>query len=743
MGSGLFFSAFHFGVTSGIPGGSARATNSDEAEDMSMRSLSIVPLLFLLLVAPPVDGLAAQGVPPDTLTRTSGDTIRLDPVEVTVFRTPLALSAAPQAISVRGEDELRGARSGAFLEEALQGLPGVQVQNRYNPAVGERVAIRGFGARAQFGVRGLRILVDGIPATLPDGQSTLDHLDIGSLGRVEALRGPASALYGNASGGVLAFQTREPGPEPARIEAETVGGSHGLQRAQLTAMGTVGTTGYLVTASNLRWDGFRSRPQEGAEGTYGETSRQGVNARLIRPLGGGELAFTLNLLELDAENPGSLPADQREMESRPAWGFNTVQQAGKEVSQQQAGLRWEGEAGPWAIDLSTFWIGRHVINPIPSDIIDLDRNAFGVRTQLGRDFEIGPRTLRLVGGVEADLQLDDRLNFGNSQGERGDLTLDQEETVRGVGLFLQSTLPMGDRGEVMAGLRWDRHDFEAIDRFPRDGTEPDGTGRRTMDAVSPSLGVHLPVGERTDLYASVGSFFETPSTTELANRPDGAGGFNPELDPQRGVSGEVGIRGTLEGMGRWEVTAYRTNLTNELVPFEVPQAPGRTFFRNAGSSYHQGIEATLSTHPLPGVFRTDFTWSWTDARFRNFELDGDALDGNRIPGVAPHRARVLAAWTPADGRVEVAGNYLHRVPVNDRNSESAPSHLLWDLRVEAPTWATGGGFELAPWAAVTNLMDRTHTASVVVNAFGGRFYEPGPGRSLQLGLRAVWGGGTP
>jgi len=694
-------------------------------------------LLLLALALPPLasEAFAAQGVPPT-------DTIRVEGVEVTVLRTPLRFLDAPLAVSIRGEEDLRRARSGAFLEEALQGLPGVQVQNRYNPAVGERVAIRGFGARSQFGVRGIRVIVDGIPATLPDGQSTLDHLDIGSLGRVEALRGPASALYGNASGGVLSFQTRRPPVVPVLLEAEVVGGSHGLRRGQVTASGTAHDTGYLVTLSSMTWDGYRSRPQEGAEGTYGESERLGLNARFLRPLAGGTLALTLNVLELDAENPGSLPEAQRELENRPAWGFNTVQRAGKEVSQQQAGLRWSGSTEGWDVDLATFWIGRHVVNPIPSAIIDLDRDAFGLRTQLGRTLDTGWGALGWVAGVEADLQVDDRLNFRNQAGERGNLTLDQQETVRSTGIFLQATLPLpAARGEVMGGLRWDHHAFEAEDHFERGPTEADATGDRTMTALSPSLGIHVPLVGETHLFASVGSFFETPSTTELANRPDGAGVFNPDLEPQRGLSGELGVRGEMDGLGSWEVTAYRTNLENELVPFEVPQAPGRTFFRNAGSSYHQGLEATVSARPVPGVLRADLAYTWTDARFRTYQLGESDFGGNRIPGVAPHRGRVAAIWTPGDARLELAGNYLHGVPVDDANTATAPSHLLWDLRVAAPRWSpgtrTGSGFE--PWFAVTNLLDRTHTTSVVVNAFGGRFFEPGPGRSVQVGLRGTWG----
>lgn len=679
---------------------------------------------------------ASMAAMPPVDTISPADTVALDPVEVTVLRTVTPLAAAPMAVSVLGEEDLRRGRSGTFLEESLQGLPGVQVQNRFNPAVGERVAIRGFGARAQFGVRGVRIVVDGIPATLPDGQSTLEHIDLGTIGRVEALRGPASSLFGNASGGVLAFHTTSPSAAPVEVEAEAVVGSHGHYKGQTTATGTMGETGYLLSLSRTKWEGFRERPND-AGSTYGSADRTGLNARVLRPLADGELSLTLNLLDLDAENPGSLPADMRSDPNRPAWNFNIVQGASKQVRQGQVGARWHrDDTGALDWDLSLFGIRRDVVNPIPSDIIDLDRAGAGLRIQAGRVEGTSWGPLRWYSGIEAELQQDDRLNFDNSQGERGDLSLDQAERVRSLGLFLQGMLPLPTRGELMVGLRHDRHDFRARDRFPRGGAALTATGDRSMNAFSPSVGVHLPLSSGLDAFASVGTFFETPSTTELANRPDGAGGFNPDLEPQEGSSGEVGMRGRFGGgYSDWELTAYRTNIRNELVPFEVADAPGRTYFRNAGSSRHQGIEGTVSLALPDQPIRAHLSYTWTDARFRSFEQDGEDLADNRIPGLAPHRARASLRVSPGTTFGELSATYAHRIPVNDTNSQFAPSHTLLDLRTGLQG-AEVGNVRLSPWVAVTNLLDREYMASVAVNAFGGRFYEPGPGRSFQFGLRA-------
>jgi iron complex outermembrane receptor protein len=684
--------------------------------------------------------------------------IALEPVEVNILRTSMSEHMAPLAVASLGEAALRRARSGAFLEEALRGLPGVHVQNRYNFALGERVVVRGFGGRAQFGVRGVRLIVDGIPATLADGQGTLDHLDVGSLGRVEVVRGAASSLFGNASGGVLVFESRLPPPEAVRLEGEIVGGSHGLSRAQATGAGTVSGTGYLVNLSSQGWDGYRRNPVSGAQrSVYGVADRTTLNAQLRRAAGAGEVTFTLNHLNLDSENPGELLKSQIDSLTRTAHGAgavnNVVRRAGKEITQTQAGLRWDGALGGLETDVGAFWVTRRTINPIVPTIIDLDRDAGGARLHLSRALATAWGPLRLHAGAEGEVMVDDRLNFANVNGERGPApTVDQRERVRSAGLFFQGDVPLPGSAEGLVGLRYDRLHFRAQDHIERAGTDPSRTGERTMDRVSPSVGVNLPVGGAHNVFANWGTVFETPSTTELGNRPDGEGGFNPDLEPQTGTSVELGVRGRAGGVVSYELSGYRTELRNEIVRFQVPTLPGRDFFRNAGRSRHTGVEATLSAVAPSGLVDARVTYTYTNARFRTFVQDGVDVGGNRIPGLAPQRADAVVRFNPLDRLAGLLGpfgelvlTYVDAVPVNDRNTEgfSAPSYVLVDVR---------GGLHgvrmsrvtVSPWLAITNLLDEYYVASVVPNAAAAtpaeaRYYDPGPGRSLQLGLRASWG----
>ncbi|MEX1257635.1 MAG: TonB-dependent receptor [Gemmatimonadota bacterium] len=678
------------------------------------------------------------------------DTIPLAPVEVSVLRTPLLETASPLAIATLSGEDLQRGRSGFFLDQALYGLPGVQVQNRYNPAVGERVAIRGFGARAQFGLRGIRVIVDGIPATLPDGQSSLDHLDVGSLERVEVIRGPASALFGNASGGVLSFTTRGPALTPYNLEVTGVTGSDGLYRGQLTASGTVNGTGYIFAISGQTWDGYRNiapaSPRVDTLGTsYGSSERFGLNAQLSRGMAGGELSLTANLVDLDAESAGSKAGNFAPEVFREIADTYLRFRTGKTLKQQQVGLRWQGPLGAALEgDFSLYGVHRTINNPIPSDIIDLSRNGGGVRAQLGSTIASALGDLRWRGGVEYDLQDDDRsevvVEFQSGL-PLDEPYLDQAEEVSSIGAFIQGTLELPGGAVALAGLRYDRQEFTATDRVPVTPENPDDSGSRTLDAISPSIGVSVPAGPSLTFFGSIGTVFETPTTTELANRPDAAGGFNPDLDPMKGESYEAGLRGAIGNSATFEVTTYQTDLRNELVPFEVEGSPGVTFFRNAGRSRHRGVEASLAFASADGVFRQNVTYSYTNARFRAYELGDENLAGNQIPGVAPQRLQAVTRVSPDPFWVDAAWTYSDEVVANDLNTASAPSYMIVDLRAGVSDLVVGN-LSLSPWVAVINVADKDYIASVAVNAFGSRFYEPGPDRSLQVGLTAKWGGGN-
>jgi iron complex outermembrane receptor protein len=666
------------------------------------------------------------------------DTVRaipINPIEVSVLRSPIEAGREPYPVSSLGVVALQQGKTAAFLEEALEALPGVQVQNRFNYAVGERLSIRGFGPRAQFGVRGVRVMIDGIPATFPDGQSALEHVDLASLGRVEVLRGPASALYGNAAGGVLTFQTRTPYLERFRQEGRIVLGSHGLANLMAITSGTAGGTGYLLSLNRLDYDGFRRNAAVEGQ-TYGAAERWGGNANVQRAVGSGRLTLAANFLDLDAENPGALSKTLLDQQGSIAFAGNVNARTGKTIRQGQLGAAWNGSVGSSNAEVAAWGITREVRNPIPGTIIDLDRAAGGARALLRGDAETGAGALTWGAGAEIELQRDDRRNFENQAGQEGRLTLDQLENVVATGGFVQARLAPLPRIEVTGALRYDRFSFDADDRFvAQDG---DDSGERVMDAVSPSLGVFFDVAGALGAYASVSTSLETPTTTELTNRPDGGGGFNPELDPQRATTWEAGVRGSWVGRLAYELTFFYTDLTNELVPFEDETQQGRVFYRNAGSSTHKGAEAAVRA-ALSDFLGAQVSFSRVDARFDDYTVRGVSFAGNRVPGLAPNRLEALLDAQVWRAFGDVSVEWMDDIPVNDAlpaDVQYSPSYALLHLRAGTDE-LRAGGLALKPFVGVSNVFDKAYNSAVTVNAFGGRYFEPGPGRTFHFGLSAA------
>lgn len=642
----------------------------------------------------------AQGPPGDTAA------VLIDTLRVTVLRTPFVAERAPYAVTVVGADEIRRARPGFALDEALAGVPGVQVDNRYNLALGERISIRGFGARAQFGVRGVRVVLDGIPATLPDGQTTLNQVDLGGLARAEVLRGPSSALYGNAAGGVILLESAFPDGVSGRV----IGGADGLRRTEAAAGAPWGG----VRVSHFRYGGFR-------DWSGAETLRGNARARF------GGLGVVANVVRYDARNPGSLSDSLLRVDRTQAYGYNVRQRTAEVGTQAQLGATWSGAVGPAALELAGYGLTREIDNPIPPRIIDLERTAGGVRA-LAR-LEAG--SARWTVGVEGDGQRDDRLNFVNEQGDRGERVLDQRERVTSAAGFTQVALSLGERLDLLGSLRHDRFRFDVRDRLVS-ATDPDDTGSRTMGETSGAAGASLEVLEGLHLYGNVATAFETPTTTELANRPSGAGGFNPELAPQRTRSVEAGAKGRIGPVASFQVAAYRARVRDALIPFEVPGAEGRQFFRNAGSTVNRGLELGISATPVRGV-RTRLAYTVTDARFERYAVGEAVHDGNRVPGVAPRRLEALASLTlPRGAFLDLEGRYASRTPVDDANRHHSPAYFVADARVGVEEMRVGRA-AVSPFLGVGNLFGAEYNSSVVVNAFGRRFYEPGPGRTLHVG----------
>lgn len=679
--------------------------------------------LFLSLTG--VGALSAQAIPSDT-----ASVVPLQPVLVNVLRTPFLLTNAPFAVAAKTTDEIQRARPGLGLDEALGGIPGVQVDDRYNYALGDRISIRGFGARSPFGVRGVTVVVDGIPATLPDGTTNLNHVDLGFLRRVEVMRGPASSLYGNSAGGVIHFESELPPAVPISQEVGVVAGSDGLLRLNSTTGGRSGGANYLLNVTRLTYDGYRD---------FQEAENLQLNGSLGLQAAGGDLRFVGSFVDYDANNPGSLNRTDFEADPSQVHRLYTVHQTGEDGRQGQLGASWRGGFGAGSLELAAYGLTREIWNPIPFNTVAIDRKAGGLSALYRSDSEIVPTRFNWAVGIEGDLQSDDRRNFGHSGAGVPSVepSIAQDEQVLGGAVFAQLTAVPIERLTALAGLRYDVTRFEADDRIVT-SDDPDDSGERTMDAISPSIGINYEVSEPLFIYGNIATSFETPTGTELANQVSGAGGFNEELEPQRTLSYEAGAKGLLSEWASYQVSVYRARVREALQQFVATNE--RVYYRNAASAVHQGVEAGVTVAPVTGV-RADLAYTLTDARFDEYEnLDGESLADNKIPGVSPHRLDVALSYeAPLGIHASIEGRYSDAVPVDDENTETAPSSTVVDLRFGFEELRIGG-FAVDPFVGVTNLFDETYATSFAINHPGRRFFEPGPGRALYLGgqLRMGW-----
>ncbi len=676
----------------------------------ALRSLANATLLAGLVV----NAASAQTSPRDTLAT----------VRVTVLRTPFDAATAPLSVASVGQRDVAAARPGFSLDEALGQIAGIQVDNRLNFALGERISIRGIGARSQFGTRGVRVIVDGIPQTLADGQSALNNVDAGSLGMAEAIRGPASALYGNASAGVVSLLTAPPPPVPLAPTARLMAGSDGLRRSQVGLGGMDNRGTYTVNADRLDYAGYR---------TFSRARNAHVNAIGTWDWDRASLKLVANGVQYDAENPGSLSDSLIGIDRRQAYSNNVKQQTGERGRQNQLGLSGRAQLGLGELRVSAYGLTRTINNPIPPSIIGIHRAAGGARAAYAVTRATGERSIAAIVGAESDLQRDDRRNWVNLSGAPGLLTLDQRERVTSTSPFVQLSV-VAPRVTLLGGARYDSYRFGVTDHLVN-ATNPDDSGVRRMSSVNPVLGATYSLVPAAVLYANVATGFQTPTTTELANRPSGAGGFNPTLQPERTHSREAGVRGRARSLA-YDVEGYDMRIDNELIPFEVPGAAGRQFYRNAGSARHRGIEADLTEEVTRGVL-LHATYSLTDARYVTYTVTSGthtaSYANNRVPGVAPHMATAsVQLGDPSARFLSMEERYRSNIPVNDANTAQSPASVVTNLRASQRLGA------VSIFGGVGNLFGAVYNTSVSINATGGRYFDPAAGRTVYAGLDLSW-----
>jgi iron complex outermembrane receptor protein len=667
--------------------------------------MRIVPVVLLAIL--PV-AARAQG---------TRDTVTLAPI-VTVARASAEASRLPYAVGAASTGDWRG-RPSLGLDEVLATMPGVFVTNRFNPAQDQAISIRGFGARSAFGVRGLKVILDGIPQTLPDGQGQLTNVDVAEVDRVEVLRGAAASLYGNASGGVISLWTvPQAGPTDLAPMASGVAGADGLTKWRVGAAAPLGSASVALDGSRTTSDGYR---------LHSHADIRRLRAVVQETSGGTRLTLAVHGVdEPFVEDPGQLTRAEADTGPRSAAPRNLLVNAGKDVTQWEGGVTLEHYAtGGTTLSAAVFGVRRTLQNPTAATTITLGRWAYGTRIAATHGGRLGEYPATLMVGADAQWQRDDRLNRNPATSA---VTLDQLERVNELGPFLEGELDLSQRLLVRAGVRYDRVSFAAADRLLTDG---DQSGERTMAAPSASLGVVLALSQAIAPYATVGTGFETPTTTELTNRPDGLGGFNPGLNPQHATNIELGARGAVQTIA-YNAALFQTDVRDELIPFQVPGQLGRQYFQNAGSARHRGVELGAALSPVGGI-QLVAAYTFADYRFETFRTATETLDGKYLPGIPRHYLYASLRLARGGFWAAVDETLTSEVFVDNANTTANPG---WTVTGARAGWdGSVGRWRLAPFAGVTNVFDKAYLGSVVINAANGRYYEPAAGRSVYVGFK--------
>ena len=670
-------------------------------------------------------------------------TATLPGVVVTATRTGEDPLLVPAAIDVIHGADIQRAQPRIHLSESLQRIPGVVARDRQNYAQDLQISIRGFGARSTFGVRGVRLYTDGIPATMPDGQGQVSHFALDAAQRIEVLRGPFSALYGNSSGGVIALYSAGAPAEPA-LGLEFDAGSHGTSRTSAswqTRWGVNGAGSLVAGLSHLETEGYRRHSR--AQRTSGQAILKGEM--------GDDGSYTLlaNTLDLQADDPQGLTVAElsgdRRAASPGALNFNTR----KSVAQQQVGARLDHALSAQSTLSLTSYLGRRRTQqmlsvPVAAQMgsalngggaIELDRNYQGVDARWRWSARQADRPVSVTIGLEYEVSDERRLGFenfvGSTRGIVGALRRDEDNRVSGLAVYAQADWQPTDRWRLNVGLRNSRVRFASRDAYIT-ALNPDDSGQLEYRKTAPVAGILFRLTPSTSLYANAGSGFETPTFAELAYRNDGLSGLNTRLRAARSNNVELGLRSRREGSAGREgrqisAAVFESRTRDELKV--VSNLGGRSTFGNAGLSRRRGAEFSYS-NALSDRWRLAANYTYLDARY---------VGGGNIPGLSRHQAWAELRFSPgADLDILLEGRFVDLVFANDANTAAAAGYATFDLGIERRM--EFAGLEWRGFARLNNLLGRDVIGSVIVNDANGRFFEPAPGRNWMVGINAIWSG---
>lgn len=693
---------------------------------LAVKTFCPFTLLAILVVLPAAQ--AQEPAPSSTLPE----------IVVSASRSEQNRFDAPAAIDVVHVDDFSAQSPLVNMSELLGPVPGVQVRERQNYAQDLQISVRGFGTRSTFGVRGVRILIDGIPATMPDGQGQASSASLSSASRIEVLRGPMAQLYGNSAGGVVQVFTREP---PTKPEASfSLGAGSDDQRLfGVSAGGGNETLGGIIDVSQYSTDGYRD---------HSAARRTTINAKLVaRPSSDTKITAILNSFDQPlSQDPLGLTRADFESDPRQVTPRAIAFDTRKTITQQQVGFVLEQRLSDAdTLNARIYGGTRKVFQSLafPGDelaqaggIVDLDRGYGGVGVSWKHETKANGLPLSWTLGLEADSLSERRQGFVNNGGTPGALRRDENDHAKNTDVFAQVDWTFAPQWRATAGVRASRVRLSVDDDYIAPNADPtldnpDDSGSVEYRQTSPVVGLVWSASDNVNMYANVGKGFETPTLAEAAYRTGGTGP-NLDLRASTSVQAEIGAK-IKSGRHLMDFAIFGSRSRNEIV--QEQSLFGRAIFQNVDGVERRGIEASVRSD-WNSRLSSSVAYTWLDARFGDaFSSANGIIDsGNRLPGAPEHSlyAELQYKWQNAvTTALEMRAD--SKVYVDDINSDAAGGYAVFNLR--AGYMFTAGPARMMLFGRIDNVFDRAYAGSVIVNDGNQRFFEPSPGRRLYIGLR--------
>ena len=658
------------------------------------------------------------------------------PIVVTPTRVEQSSFDLPMSIDAFDKQAIQGDNLQVNASEVLWRAPGVVANDRQNYAQDLQISIRGFGSRATFGVRGIRLFADGIPLTMPDGQGQVGNFDLGSARQIEVLRGPFSALYGSSSGGVVQIFT-EDGSDRPTIEPSAAYGSYDTSRIGLKFGGEAGLVNYLGNATRFDTNGYRD---------HSAATRDTFNGKLRFNISEDtRITWLTNYLDQpETQDPGGLNKAAAEANPESVRAQSITFNTRKSISNIQTGavldqrlsasdsLRLLGYVGDRQI---TQYLGFQGAGATSNGgVIDLDRQFGGLDLRWTRMAELANRPLTFTLGANYDRMTENRTGFVNNNGIAGVLKRDQDDTVFSFDQYVQAEWQFADQWSASAGLRHSSVKFKSEDAFLSNG---DDSGSADFSDTTPVVGLIYKVTPVLNVYANYGEGFETPTFSELAYRPDGSLGLNFDLKASQSKNYEIGVKALIGDNTRVNAALFQIDTTNEIVV--AANVLGRSTYQNAGKTKRQGVELGLESKFARG-FGGVLSYTYLQAEYsENIQTIATSIPaGNKIPGIPENRIYGELSWAyiPLGFESAIEVRYSDKIYVNDANSESADSYTVGSVR--AGFKQNMAGWRFSQFLRVDNITDEKYIGSVIVNDGNGNYYEPAPGINYLLGLSAAY-----